>query len=49
LFSEADALFGERNEIKDAHDRANIGIDYFLARTESLDGLVILSADSAKN
>jgi SpoVK/Ycf46/Vps4 family AAA+-type ATPase len=44
LFDEADALFGKRSEVKDAHDRfANIEIDYLLQRLESFEGLAILS------
>ena len=37
LFDEADALFGKRSEVKDAHDRyANIEINYLLQRMEAL-------------
>ena len=44
LFDEADALFGKRSEVKDAHDRyANIEIDYLLQRLEKFRGLAILS------
>jgi SpoVK/Ycf46/Vps4 family AAA+-type ATPase len=43
LFDEADALFGRRTEVKDAHDRyANLAIDYLLRRIEKYDGLVVL-------
>ena len=44
FFDEADALFGKRSEVKDAHDRyANIEIAYLLQRMEQFDGLAILS------
>jgi len=46
LFDEADALFGKRSEIKDAHDRyANIEIGYLLQRMEAYDGLAILGTN----
>ena len=46
LFDEADALFGKRSEVKDAHDRfANIEIDYLLQRMESYRGVAILTTN----
>ncbi|HVJ02799.1 MAG TPA: ATP-binding protein [Sphingomonas sp.] len=46
LFDEADALFGKRSEVKDAHDRfANIEIDYLLQRIESYRGVAILTTN----
>ncbi len=43
FFDEADALFGKRSEVRDAHDRyANLEINYLLQRFETFDGLVIL-------
>ena len=43
FFDEADALFGKRTSVKDAHDRyANQEVSYFLRRIEDFDGLVIL-------
>jgi ATPase family associated with various cellular activities (AAA) len=46
LFDEADALFGQRTKVKDAHDRfANIEIDYLLQRMESFDGVAILATN----
>jgi len=46
LFDEADALFGKRNEVKDAHDRyANQEVSYLLQRLENFDGLVILTCN----
>jgi len=43
LFDEADALFGKRSKVKDAHDRySNLAIDYLLRRMERYDGLVVL-------
>jgi hypothetical protein len=50
FFDEADALFGKRSEVKDAHDRyANIEINYLLQRVEEFDGLVILATNLRKN
>jgi SpoVK/Ycf46/Vps4 family AAA+-type ATPase len=46
LFDEADALFGRRTRVHDAHDRfANIEIDYLLQRMESFDGVAILATN----
>jgi hypothetical protein len=46
FFDEADALFGNRMEVKDAHDRfANIEIDYLLQRIEQFDGIAILATN----
>jgi len=46
FFDEADALFGKRTEVKDAHDRyANIEINYLLQRMESYEGLAILATN----
>lgn len=43
LFDEADALFGRRSEVRDAHDRyANIEIGYLLQRIEEHRSLVLL-------
>jgi len=43
LFEEAEALFGKRSEVKDAHDRyANIEIDYLLQKIDAHEGVVIL-------
>jgi SpoVK/Ycf46/Vps4 family AAA+-type ATPase len=50
FFDEADALFGKRSEVKDAHDRyANIEINYLLQRMEEFEGLVILATNLRKN
>jgi SpoVK/Ycf46/Vps4 family AAA+-type ATPase len=50
FFDEADALFGKRSEVKDAHDRyANIEIAYLLQRMEEYDGIVILATNLQKN
>ncbi len=50
FFDEADALFGKRSEVKDAHDRyANIEVAYLLQRTEEYNGLVILASNIKKN
>jgi SpoVK/Ycf46/Vps4 family AAA+-type ATPase len=46
LFDEADALFGQRSEVTDAHDRyANVEIAYLLQRIESYDGVAILTTN----
>lgn len=46
FFDEADALFGKRSEVKDAHDRfANIEISYLLQRMERYDGVAILASN----
>src|SRR5690606_20279087 len=46
LFDEADALFGKRSEVKDAHDRyANIEVAYLLQRVEAFGGLCILTTN----
>lgn len=50
FFDEADALFGKRSEVKDAHDRyANLEVAYLLQRTEEYSGLVILASNLKKN
>ena len=50
FFDEADALFGRRSEIKDAHDRyANIEVDYLLQRLEQYEGVVVLASNLAQN
>jgi hypothetical protein len=50
LFDEADAIFGKRSEVKDAHDRyANIESAYLLQRMESFDGLAILATNLRAN
>jgi hypothetical protein len=50
FFDEADALFGKRTEVTDAHDRyANIEISYLLQKMEEYDGVVILATNLRKN
>jgi AAA+ superfamily predicted ATPase len=50
FFDEADALFGERSEVSDSHDRyANIEVSYLLQRMEEHDGAVILTTNLAEN
>lgn len=50
FFDEADALFGKRAEVSDAHDRyANIETSYLLQRIESQDGAVILATNLQDN
>ena len=50
FFDEADALFGKRSEVKDAHDRyANIEVAYLLQRMEAYDGVLILATNLPRN
>ena len=50
FFDEADALFGKRTEVKDAHDRfANVEISYLLERMERFKGLAILATNRRKD
>ncbi|MGY3051884.1 hypothetical protein ACVWYG_000071 [Pedobacter sp. UYEF25] len=50
FFDEADALFGKRTSISDAHDKyANQEIAYLLQRLEDYNGLVILSSNMRNN
>lgn len=47
LFDEADALFGKRTDVKDAHDRyANSQTNYLLQRMESFEGIALLTSNS---
>ena len=44
FFDEADALFRERTDVKDSHDRyANLEVNYLLQRIEGHPGLVIIA------
>jgi hypothetical protein len=46
FFDEADALFGRRMQVNDAHDRfANIEVDYLLQRMEQFDGVAVLATN----
>jgi hypothetical protein len=50
FFDEADALFGKRSEVKDAHDRyANIEVAYLLQKMEEHEGVVILATNLSRN
>ncbi|MCB9102400.1 MAG: ATP-binding protein [Anaerolineales bacterium] len=50
FFDEADAIFGKRSEVKDAHDRyANIEVSYLLQRMESYNGVTILATNLRAN
>ncbi|GAA2756210.1 ATP-binding protein [Actinopolymorpha rutila] len=50
LFDEADAIFGKRTEIKDAHDRhANVEVAYLLQRIEAFRGLAVLTTNFKQN
>jgi hypothetical protein len=50
FFDEAEALFGKRSEVKDAHDRyANIEVAFLLQRMESTEGVTILATNLRGN
>ena len=50
FFDEADALFGKRTQIADAHDRyANIETSYLLQKMEEYEGLVMLASNLREN
>ena len=50
LFDEADALFGKRTEVRDAHDRfANTDTNYLLQAVESYQGIAILASNKTEN
>ncbi|MVM33488.1 AAA family ATPase [Spirosoma sp. HMF4905] len=50
FFDEADAIFGKRTDIRDAHDKyANQEVAYLLQRIESYNGLVILATNQRSN
>lgn len=50
FFDEADALFGKRTSINDAHDRfANQEVSYLLQRVEDYSGVVILASNMRSN
>jgi SpoVK/Ycf46/Vps4 family AAA+-type ATPase len=46
LFDEADALFGRRTDVQDAHDRyANVDVDALMRRLQAHQGVVILESN----
>ncbi len=50
FFDEADALFGKRTEIKDAHDRfANTDTNYLLQAIENYAGILLLATNKKAN
>jgi hypothetical protein len=50
FFDEADALFGKRTEIKDAHDRfANTDTNYLLQAIENYAGIILLATNKKAN
>ena len=50
FFDEADALFGKRTSVADAHDRyANQEVSYLLQRVEDYAGLVLLASNQKEN
>ncbi len=50
LFDEADALFGKRAEVRDAHDRyANMETSYLLQKMEQFEGVALLATNMPGN
>lgn len=50
FFDEADALFGKRTEVSDAHDRyANLETSYLLQKMEEYNGIAILATNLRSN
>ena len=50
FFDEADALFGKRTKVEDAHDRyANQEVSYLLQRIEVFNGMVVLASNFKSN
>ncbi len=50
FFDEADALFGKRSNVQNAHDRyANQEVSYLLQRVENFPGLIILASNFKSN
>ncbi|MBD2753185.1 ATP-binding protein [Spirosoma sp. BT704] len=50
FFDEADALFGKRTNVKDAHDKyANQEVSYLLQRIETFNGMIILASNFKSN
>lgn len=50
FFDEADALFGKRTNVRDAHDKyANQEVSYLLQRIEDFNGLIILATNMRSN
>lgn len=50
FFDEADALFGKRSNVQNAHDKyANQEVSYLLQRVEDFSGLVILASNYKSN
>jgi SpoVK/Ycf46/Vps4 family AAA+-type ATPase len=50
FFDEADALFGKRTQVRDAHDRyANVETSYLLQQVEEYDGVVVLATNLRGN
>jgi len=50
FFDEADALFGKRTQVRDAHDRyANVETSYLLQQVEEHDGVIVLATNLRKN
>lgn len=50
FFDEADAIFGKRTNVRDAHDKyANQEVSYLLQRVETFSGLIILASNFKNN
>ncbi|UKB82378.1 ATP-binding protein [Chryseobacterium sp. MEBOG06] len=50
FFDEADAIFGKRTSVRDAHDKyANQEVSYLLQKIETFSGLIILASNFKNN
>jgi SpoVK/Ycf46/Vps4 family AAA+-type ATPase len=50
FFDEADALFGKRTDVKEAHDKyINLEVSYLLQRLEEYDGVAIITTQGKDN
>lgn len=50
FFDVADALFGKRTEVNDAHDRyANVEVSYLLQKLEGYEGIAVLTSNLKNN
>ena len=50
FFDEADALFGKRSNVQNAHDKyANQEVSYLLQQVEDFSGLIILASNYKSN
>jgi len=50
VFDEADALFGKRTQVRDAHDRySNKEVSYLLSAVNQYTGLILVAATKRNN